>query len=121
MSVTAVSVKMFKWETAVCDNGLIGIGRRKGSQEIKRHKRQDILLNLRNLLTSWIWVLVYVNGVSESLLTVSIESISDSEEWRSTGTLQGLHPNMGKNGTLEYYFLRYIWTAETTVLRNCTV
>jgi len=54
MSVTAVSVKMFKWETAVCDNGLIGIGRRKGSQEIKRHKRQDILLNLRNLLTSWI-------------------------------------------------------------------
>lgn len=53
--------------------------------------------------------------------SISSESISDGEEWRSTGTLQGLHPNMGKNGTLEYYFLCYLWTAETTVLRNCTL
>jgi hypothetical protein len=54
MSVTAASIKLFKRETAVYEDGLIGIGRRKGSQEIKWHKTQDILLNLRNLLASWI-------------------------------------------------------------------
>jgi hypothetical protein len=49
MSVTAESVKLFKWETAAYENELIGIGRRKGSQKTKWHKRQDILFTLRNL------------------------------------------------------------------------
>lgn len=40
MSMTAPSVKLLKWETAVYENGLIRIGRRKGSQEIKHHKRR---------------------------------------------------------------------------------